>query len=163
MATGRGRRKGCNRRNSRRAGNASERFIFNQRRKSRAETRRNARLAVTVPGVLSKPPGIRARGLAPERDVRAGQFSSDNIDLPLRAASPSGSGSKNSCGFHPPRRNNVDTGRVANPGDVPTRRLDYSADLLEASSALSPGTTIRGNRDLYSARDARQPPFSTAG
>lgn len=44
-----------------------------------------------------------------------------------------GRGSKNSCGFHVARkrrRNNVDTGRVANPG-CSTRRLDYTADLSE--------------------------------
>lgn len=44
-----------------------------------------------------------------------------------------GRGPKNSCGFHVARkrrRNNVDTGRVANPG-CSTRRLDYTADLSE--------------------------------
>lgn len=60
-----------------------------------------------------------------------------------------GEGSKNSCGFHVARmrRWTMWTEYVVNPG-CSTRRLDYTADLSEASSALSPPR----NRDLYSGR-----------
>lgn len=63
-----------------------------------------------------------------------------------------GKGSKNSCGFHVARmrRWTMWTEYVVNPG-CSTRRLDYTADLSEASSALSPLGLPR-NRDLYSAR-----------
>lgn len=46
------------------------------------------------------------------------------------------------------RRNNVDTGRVANPG-CSTRRLDYTADLSEALSALSPRTRRSHEIEIY--------------
>lgn len=60
-----------------------------------------------------------------------------------------GRGPKNSCGFHVARRrNNVDTGRVANPG-CSTRRLDYTADLSEALSALSPRTRRPHEIEIY--------------
>ena len=119
--------------------------------------RRNVRVAVSVTvcrAVLSKAAGrIRARG---EKERH-----SPTWPIFFRQYWPSlysGWRTKNSCGFHVARRrNNVDTGRVANPG-CSTRRLDYTADLSKALSALSPRTTLRGNRDLYSGRE--RPPLS---
>ena len=45
------------------------------------------------------------------------------------------------------RRNNVDTGRVANPG-CSTRRLDYTADLSGALSALSSPLGRRSDEEI---------------
>lgn len=90
--------------------------------------------------VLSKAGGgIRARGEkeAPSSSSRPtwANFLPTILTFPLfwTKKRGRGRGPKNSCGFHVARkrrRNNVDTGRVANPG-CSTRRLDYTADLSE--------------------------------
>lgn len=87
--------------------------------------------------VLSKAGGgIRARG---EKETPSSSrptwanFLPTILTFPLFWTKKRGRGPKNSCGFHVARkrrRNNVDTGRVANPG-CSTRRLDYTADLSE--------------------------------